>query len=274
MSADTQKAPPGFFGQLKYAHRKRVKRIGKRAIRRLGGFIGRQSLVGDTPVMESRHFSFLQQFTDNWEAIRDEVVEILKHRDQIPPFQEVSTDQKRIAKGDNWRTFFLFGFGAKLEKNCNQAPVTASLLEGVPNLQTAWFSIVAPGYHSPPHKGVSKGILRTHLGLIIPRDAEKCRIHVGGETRVWREGEIFVFDDTFRHEVLNETPDERVILIFDFDRPMRFWGRQLNNLFISLLRRSAFYQEPKSKLKSFEDRFEAATLRASADLEKLSDPET
>ena len=140
--------------------------------------------------------------------------------------------------------------------------------------QTAWFSIVAPGYHIPPHKGVSKGILRTHLGLIIPRDAEKCRIHVGGETCVWREGEIFVFDDTFRHEVLNETPDERVILIFDFDRPMRFWGRQLNNLFISLLKLSAYYQEPKSKMKSFEDRFEAATLRASADLEKLSDPET
>ncbi len=90
---------------------------------------------------------------------------------------------------------------------------------------------------------------------------------------VWREGGIFVFDDTYRHEVLNETPDERVILIFDFDRPMRFWGRQLNSLFVGLLKLSAFYQEPKRKMKGFEDRFEAATLRASANLEKLSDPE-
>jgi len=273
MSADTQKAPPGFFGHLKYAHRKRVKRIGKRVIHWLGGFIGRQSLVGDAPVIDSRHFPFLQRFTENWEAIRAEVTEILKHRDQIPPFQEVSTDQKKIAKGDNWRTFFLFGFGTKLEKNCRQAPVTAALLESVPNLQTAMFSILAPGYHIPPHTGVSKGILRAHLGLIIPRDASSCRIHVGGETCVWREGETFVFDDTYRHEVLNETPDERVILIFDFDRPMRFWGRRLNNLFVSLLKLSAFYQEPKRKMKGFEDRFEAATLRASANLEKLSDPE-
>lgn len=273
MSIGTQKAPAGFFGRLKQERRKRVKRFGKRLIRRLGGFIGRQSLVGDAPVMESRHFPFLQQFTDNWETIRDEVAEILKHREQIPLFQEVSSDQKRIAKGDNWRTFILFGFGAKLEKNCRQAPVTAALLESVPNLQTAWFSILAPGYHIPPHKGVSKGILRTHLGLIIPRDASSCRMHVGGETCVWREGEIFVFDDTYRHEVLNETPDERVILIFDFDRPMRFWGRRLNSLFVSLLKLSAYYQEPKRKMKGFEDRFEAATLRASADLEKRSDPE-
>ncbi len=98
-------------------------------------------------------------------------------------------------------------------------------------------------------------------------------MHVGGETCVWHEGEIFVFDDTYKHEVLNETPDERVILIFDFDRPIRFWGRQLNNLFVSLLKLSAYYQEPKSKMKGFEDRFEAATLRASANLEKLSDSE-
>jgi len=273
MAMSSQERPVGFFQLLKKRRRRHVKRTGKRLIRQMGGFIGRQSLVGDAPVMDSRHFPFLQQFTDNSEAIRAEVTDILKHRDQIPLFQEVSKDQKKIAKGDNWRTFILFGFGAKLEKNCRQAPVTAALLESVPNLQTAWFSILAPGYHIPPHKGVSKGILRTHLGLIIPRDAEKCRMHVGGETCVWREGEIFVFDDTYRHEVLNETPDERVILIFDFDRPMRFWGRQINNLFVSLLKLSAYYQEPKSKMKSFEDRFEAATLRASADLEKLSDPE-
>jgi len=52
--------------------------------------------------------------------IRDEVIEILKHREAIPAFQEVSPDQKRISKGKNWRTFILFGFGSKLEKNCRQ----------------------------------------------------------------------------------------------------------------------------------------------------------
>ncbi len=273
MSLSSQEAPAGFFKRLKQERRRRVRDFGKWARRWLRGFLGRQSLVGDAPVLDSRHFPFLDQFTDNWETIRGEVVEILKHREDIPLFQEVSSDQSRIAKGDNWRTFILFGFGAKLAKNCRQAPVTASLLAGVPNLQTAWFSILTPGYHIPRHKGVTKGILRVHLGLLIPHDAEKCRMRVGRETLVWREGQIFVFDDTYKHEVWNETADERVVLIFDFDRPMRFWGRRFHKLFVQLLKLTAYYQEPKRKMQSFEDRFEAATLRASADLEKLSDPE-
>jgi len=72
----------------------------------------------------------------------------------------------------------LFGFGERLEKNASLAPKTAEILEKVPNLQTAMFSILAPGYHIPAHKGVTKGILRSHIGLIIPKDREKCRIRV------------------------------------------------------------------------------------------------
>jgi beta-hydroxylase len=177
----------------------------------------------------------------------------------------------RIAKGTNWRTFILYGFGTKLEKNCRQAPVTVSLLEKVPNLQTAWFSILGPGYHIPAHRGVSKGILRAHLGLIIPKDAEKCHMRVGDTDNVWRPGELFVFDDTYEHEVWNDTDEERVILLFDFDRPMKFWGRLLNKTFVTGLKFTAYYQEPKKNMADFEDRFEAATRRANENLEKLSD---
>ena len=146
------------------------------------------------------------------------------------------------------------------------------MLEAVPNLQTAWFSILAPGYHIPAHRGVSKGIIRAHLGLIIPRDAEKCRIRVGDQIKVWRPGEIFVFDDTYEHEVWNDTEDERVILLFDVDRPMRFWGRLVNATFLQIMKLTAFYQEPKRNMQTFEQRFEAATRRADQNLEKLSDP--
>src|SRR6202008_1609134 len=133
------------------------------------------SLASDLPRNGGIDYPALHAFVSNWEGIREEVVEILKHREAVPLFQEVSPDQMRIPKGNNWRTFILFGFGTKLEKNCRQAPLTPGLLESVPNLQTAWFSILGPGYHIPPHRGVSKGILRAHLGLIIPKDAKKCR---------------------------------------------------------------------------------------------------
>ena len=200
-----------------------MKRFGKKLTRRMASYLSAQSLVPDTPVVSNEHFDFLDAFTDNWETMRDEVRAILKHREDIPAFQEISPDQYRISQGKNWRTFVLYGFGKKMERNAEQAPVTTRVLEQVPNLQTAWFSILAPGYHIPAHTGVTKGILRSHLGLIIPKDQEKCRIRVGDEICVWRPGEIFVFDDTYEHEVWNDTDEERVILLFDFDRPMR-WG--------------------------------------------------
>jgi beta-hydroxylase len=269
---ETMNIPPDTVPQrLKKWRRKTVKLYGKRLIRRLADFLGSQSLVGDAPVLESRHFPFLSSFTDNWKAIHQEVVEILKHREAIPVFQDVSPDQMKISKGTNWRTYILFGFGEKLEKNCKQAPVTTRLLEAVPNLQTAWFSILGQGYHIPAHRGVTKGILRAHLGLIIPNDAEKCRMRVGDTINVWHPGEIFVFDDTYEHEVWNDTTQERVILLFDFNRPMRFWGRLLNGTFVRLLKLTAYYQEPKKNMVAFEDRFEAATRRANENLEKLSD---
>ena len=67
-------------------------------------------------------------------------------------------------------------------------------------------------------------------------------------------------------------PDERVILLFDIDRPMRFWGRLVNATFLQIMKLTAFYQEPKRNMQTFEQRFEAATRRADQNLEKLSDP--
>lgn len=251
--------------------RKFVKKTGKKALRWLAGFQARQGLVPDTPFIDTAHFPFLREFEDRWQAIRDEVQGILRHADAIPGFEEVSPDQYRLAQARQWKTFVLYGFGQPLHKNCTQAPLTAEILSRVPNVQTAWFSILAPGYHIPAHTGVTKGILRSHLGLIIPKEREKCRIRVHDQVRAWEEGKVFTFDDTFEHEVWNETDETRVILLFDFDRPMRWRGRLANRVMMGLLKLTAFYQEPKKNLANFEDRFEAATRRADQTLEKLSD---
>ena len=251
--------------------RQAVYRFGEKFTRVVSGFFSAQSLVEDKPFLNNADYPFLKMFTDNWEKIRDEVQVILKNREDIPAFQEVSPDQHLISKGKNWRTFFLYGFGEKLKKNCTQAPFTTSLLEKVPNIEISWFSILSPGYHIPPHQGVTKGILRAHLGLIIPRDSKSCRIRVDNEIQHWEPGKIFVLDDTYEHEVWNNTNEERVILIFDFDRPMKKPGRMFLHFCIRLMKFSAFYLEPKKNLADFEDRFEAATRRNNENMEKLAD---
>ncbi|MDF1698874.1 MAG: aspartyl/asparaginyl beta-hydroxylase domain-containing protein, partial [Saprospiraceae bacterium] len=231
-----------------------LKRIGRKLILWLGSFFESQSLVGNAPILDNKLFPFLDQFTEQWEDILKEANGILEFREEIPAFQEISPDQKRISKEHNWRTFFLFGFGSKFPKSCAYAPVTASLLENVPDLQSAWFSILAPGYHIPAHKGVSRGILRVHLGLIVPKDREKCRLRVKDVIKTWGPGEIFVFDDTYDHEVWNDTNEERVVLLFDFDRPMKWWGRIVNRSFVSIMKRTSFFKVPKNNLEAFEKR--------------------
>ena len=255
---------------LRWKLQKLVFHYGKRLVRLSAHIYYSQSKVGDAPVFDRQHFPFLEDFESNGQTIRDEVKEILRHREAVPLFHEVSPDQAGISKGQNWRTFILYGFGERLEKNCARAPVTANLLSKVPNIQTAWFSIVSPGYKIPPHKGVTTGILRAHLGLIVPKDASNCTMTVGDKVCVWQPGKAFVFDDTYRHEVCNNTNEERVILIFDFNRPMRLWGRVLNNTIIKLIKQTAYFKEPKRRMKGYEDRFEAAVRAADDALEKLA----
>ena len=251
--------------------RKAVKKAGKRLIRRLRGFLAEQSLVSNDPVLDPATFPFLRPFETHWQEILIELRGILQHKESVPAFEEISTDQMKIARGRQWRTFILFGLGSKLVKNCRHAPRTAALLEQVPKLQTAWFSILEPGYHITAHRGVTKGILRCHLGLIVPDRRESCWMRVDDQVCVWEPGKVLVFDDTYDHEVLNDTPQQRVVLLFDFIRPMRFWGRALNWVFIQGLKLTAYYQEPKARMKDFEDQFEAATRRADRMLEGLAE---
>ena len=251
--------------------RRFIKKIGKKLLLTISRIQTKQSLVPTTPFVANDHFDFLAQFETHWQDIEKEAQAVLQFRDQIPGFEDISPDQYRIAKKNQWKTFVLYGFGTRLEKNTALTPISAKLLESIPNLQTAWFSILAPGYHIPAHKGVTRGILRAHLGLIIPKNYAQCRIRVGDEIKPWQEGKVFVLDDTYEHEVWNDTDEERVILLFDFDRPMKFWGRFFNKQMMRLMKMTAYYQDPKKNLANAEDRFEAAVKQAGANLEAMSD---
>ena len=244
--------------------------LGLGTLKLLAKLYSRQSLVPDVPFIPNQHFPFVAELEANWQDIRSELDVILQDRERIPFLDKISPDQTRIAHSQKWRAFFLWGLGEELTGNTARCPKTAALLRKVPGLRSAWFSILAPNYRIKPHRGITKGVLRSHLGLIVPKKWQHCRMVVGDQTVRWREGKCFVFDDSMVHRVSNGTNEERAILLFDFDRPMRFWGRLVNSTFISLLKLSAYYQEPKKNMQTFEERFEAATRRADQNLEKMS----
>jgi aspartate beta-hydroxylase len=78
------------------------------------------------------------------------------------------------------------------------------------------FSVLTPGTHILPHRGVTNSRLVVHLPLIVPDD---CAIVVGGETHVWQEGRVMIFDDTFEHEAWNRSAQTRGVLILDVWNP-------------------------------------------------------
>ena len=157
-----------------------------------------------------------------WQAIRKELDALLVRRDEIPNFQDLSEKQKVLTEGEQWKTFFLYGYGLEAEENCKRCPETVRILKRIPNMKSAMFSILAPKKHIPPHRGMWKGMLRYHLGLIIPGPEGSCRIRVGKEIRTWEEGKSLVFDDSHEHEVWNDSDSYRVVLFVDVLRPVIF----------------------------------------------------
>jgi ornithine lipid ester-linked acyl 2-hydroxylase len=177
---------------------------------------------GEKTFFEPAAFPWVANIEAEWRTVRKELDVLMMHREEIPNFQDVSKTQRALTEGDQWKTFFFYSFGNKNKANCARCPETVRLLHSIPGMKTGMFSILAPRKHLAPHRGPYKGVLRYHLGLIIPEPKGSCRIRVGSDVRFWEEGKSMIFDDSNEHEVWNDTDSYRVVLFVDFVRPTIF----------------------------------------------------
>ncbi len=231
--------------------------VGERILAPIERFIGRQSLVGDETFFENDRFPWIAEIEANWMTIRDEMAQLLEDREALPNFQDISKDQIEITDDDDWKTFFLYGFGFQAKLGVEMCPQTAALMQRIPGMKTAMFSILSPHKHILDHRGPYKGVLRYHLGLIVPHDAEACRIRVGEDVRYWQEGQSMVFDDTYNHEVWNDTDETRVVLFVDVLRPLPFPWSQINRAIVAAIRYSPFVLDAKRNQQAWERRYRA-----------------
>jgi beta-hydroxylase len=229
---------------------------GARFIRAMERFIVPASLIGDRPVFPPGTFDWEARVESQWRTVRAELDEVLRYRDHLPCFHEVSQDQWRLSSDDKWKTFFLYAYGEKAEANCARCPETTRLVESIPGMKTALFSILAPGIHIPSHSGPYKGVVRYQLALLVPEPRERCRIRIGDELCHGEEGKSIVFDDTFPHEVWNDTDGLRVVLFLDVVRPLRQPARLLNAAMLEFIRRSPFVQDGVERYKAWERKLE------------------
>lgn len=229
-----------------------IVRIGKKLRRHVDRIVARSSLVPNDPVLDPRIFAWTALLRDNWEAIRDEALAVTRDTDAVPALNAISPDHKRIAADDKWRSFFLVGYGTPIAVNLARCPRTAAILAQVPGLNSGFFSILKPGTHIPAHRGVTKGLMTCHLGLQVPR-SDALRMRVGPETVGWAEGETLLFDDTWQHEVWNDTGETRIVLLVQFERPLAQPGRAVAKAFLGGIRRTPFVKEATANIAKWEE---------------------
>ncbi len=241
---------------MKAGSRQFIMQYGRMFLQQVQKGIGRASLVGDRPFFAPEQFSWAKELEANWETIRAELDEVLKRRDELPDFKDISPDQKHLAPPDQWKTFFFFAYGMAAPGNAERCPRTIELLQRVPGAQTAFFSILSPRMHIAAHCGPYKGVVRCHLGLIVPEPRERCRIRVADQFAHWEEGKTIFFDDTYNHEVWNETDGVRVVLFLDVLRPLRFPWAPINRFIIKAIAASPFITDAKKNHEAWEKRME------------------
>jgi beta-hydroxylase len=217
---------------------------GKRFLRWSERFEARHSRVPTTPVLSTDAFGWVPQLEGAWRDIRAELDHLLEHPEDIPAFHQLSPDQKRISKGDNWKTFGFYVYGKRVDDNCAVCPRTAAALAAIPGMRTAMFSILKPRYHITPHRGPTRAVIRAHLGLKVPADWQRVWIRVDKEILHWHEGKVVLFDDTYEHEVLNDTDETRAVLFIDIDRPMDRLGTLFNRLLLRAMQASTYVRQP------------------------------
>lgn len=231
--------------------RRLVVKAGKHFLRWNGQFQSRHSLIATTPALGRETFDWVPRLEAAWPEIRAELDHLLKHPEKIPAFHQISPDQKRISTGDSWKTFALYVFNQPIAANCELCPVTASVVSTIPGMSTAMFSILQPRYHIVPHKGPTRAIVRAHLGLIVPQQREDVWIRVDDQILHWKEGEVMLFDDSYEHEVRNDTDELRAVLFLDIARPMDRLGSWVNRLLFALMKASPYVKQPLKNLASW-----------------------
>lgn len=173
-------------------------------------------------------FPWLGQLEEATELIAAELHTVMSaERAELVPYiqydEYLPLDQWRpLNKNPDWTAIHLWRNGERVEANARHCPTTMELLCKVPQPRiagagpNAMFSLLAPNTAIPPHVGVNNTRLVCHLPLVVPQG---CWFRVGAETRFWKKGEGFVFDDTIEHEALNPSSELRVVFIFDLWHP-------------------------------------------------------
>jgi beta-hydroxylase len=182
-----------------------------------------------TPCIALADLPELAPLQRNWRAIRAEAERLQAYR---MAGTAVDIDDANLGafleKG--WNYFFLKWYDATPPSARQLCPQTFALLQSIPSIKVATFAELPAGAVLGRHRDPFAGLLRYHLGIATP-GASLCFIEVDGQRHIWRDGQALVFDETYVHWAMNGCASERIVLLCDIERPMRYrWAQAVSHV--------------------------------------------
>lgn len=176
------------------------------------------SAVPRDPVLDVKDFPDLAPLRENWKVLRDEALQLYEqgHIEKSVRHNDLSfvAFYKR-----GWKRYYLKWYDDFMPSAKETCPRSVELVRSIPGINAAMFSMLPAGGELGKHRDPFAGSLRYHLGLVTP-NSDDCRIWVDGHEYAWRDGEDFVFDETYVHWAKNDTDKDRIILFVDVTRPL------------------------------------------------------
>lgn len=187
-----------------------------------------QSLHNPAVVAADDGFPAHRQLLESYKQIRQETLEVALSG-RLPANHEIMQQQRTLYEFDRkvWGMLPLRGYGYNYPANQALIPSLRSFLQHHPDVVSAAVSLFPPGKVLRPHKGPFKGVWRYHLPLYVENFGDgrsSCELMIDGQNYYLKEGEGFLWDDTFLHSAINRSNQPRVVVLFDvFRKDQPIW---------------------------------------------------
>jgi len=166
----------------------------------------------------------LDKIRENWKVIRDEGLELMKKRRtwRVDPGW-VGLPDARGWWGEVAVKGVALHSAAEQSSLCKNALFTCRMIQQFPEASgcpkcKASFSLVDGHTHIPAHAGPTNARLRAHMGLVVPKKGD-VHMRIANQTVGWKTGKWTIIDDSFEHEIVNDSDGQRLILLVDFRHP-------------------------------------------------------
>jgi aspartyl/asparaginyl beta-hydroxylase (cupin superfamily) len=181
-------------------------------------------------------FPASQELIARFDDLKKEVDELLSRR-EIPKYG-IFDPLRASQVSEDWRLYYVQMFGMTNELARHDLPTLYDFATSRPEVVNAMISVLDPYVPLPRHRDPYAGILRYHLGVSIPKE-NPPRIQLDRDWYEWKEGEGVVLDVFFEHEVINSSPEPRIIVIIDIRRPAGPITDAFNRFYLRAKRKSA-----------------------------------